>query len=176
MGALDAIERKPTAAELEQLFLQVLEDGRFQEIGPWELTEHGEIVVSPVSGRHNRAQTKLSEEIERQLGGAAWGEQGIRRADGPPIVPDVMWGSRAFFEAHQDSGLLPAAPPLCIEIMSPSNSIEQLRHKCQIYLGLGAEEAWIVEPISRVTEMVDTRGAITESKFGFDLAKFWATL
>jgi Uma2 family endonuclease len=176
MGALDIVSRKPTAAELEQRFREVMDDARFSDIGPWELNEHGDIVVSPVSGEHGRAQALLVVEIERQLGGRAWIEQAIRRDDGPPIVPDVQWSDPEFYEAHKRSGLLPRAPRLCVEIVSPSNSIEHLREKCRIYLALGAEEAWIVDPISRLAEIYGKEGRRTVAGLGFDFMPFWAAL
>ena len=176
MGALEAVQRKPTAAELEQLFLQLLDDERFQAVGPWELNDQGEIVVSPVTGRHNDTQTTLAAELKRQLGGKAWGEQGIRRPDGAPMVPDVMWSERAFFIAHQDHGLLPNAPPLCVEVMSISNSLDQLRAKCKTYLTLGAIEAWIIEPTTQTVEIHDANGIAAVTQFKFDFAPFWVAL
>lgn len=176
MGALDIINRKPTPAELEVRFLELLADERYSELGPWELNEFGEIVVSPVSGSHGLSQVEFASEIKRQIGGKAWVEQGIRRDDGPPIVPDILWSSREFFEAHQASGLLPHAPRLCIEVMSASNAIERMREKCQIYLILGAEEAWIVDPMSRVIEIYGPSGRITASALGIDLDQLWRAL
>ena len=133
MGAIDIPARKPTATILEQRFQEFMADPRFGDIGPWELNDYGEIVVSPVRGDHGRAQVLLATELERQFGGRSWIEQAIRRADGPPCVPDVLWADRSFYELHKAAGLLPSAPRLCVEIASESNSIERLREKCMIY-------------------------------------------
>ena len=39
---------------------------------------------------------------------------------------------------------LPNAPELCVEIVSPSNSREEMRIKTDLYLEAGAQEVWIV--------------------------------
>jgi len=176
MGALDRIYVKPTPQELEARFLEVLADGRFQGIGHWELNDYGDIVVSPVSGTHSRAQFRLAAELERQLGGTGWGEQGIRRPDGAPIVPDVLWADDAFFSVHGSGGILPVPPRLCVEIPSPSNDPDALRAKCRVYLALGAEEAWIVDPVSEAVEIYTPDGVSDTSRLGFDFAPLWARL
>ncbi len=176
MGAIDRVYVKPTAQELEARFLDVLSDARFQGIGHWELNEYGDVVVSPVSGTHSRAQFRLAAELERQLGGTGWGEQGIRRPDGAPIVPDVLWAEDAFFRQHGKSGILPIPPRLCVEIPSPSNDPEALRAKCRIYLSLGAEEAWIVDPVTETAEIYGVDGPQDASKLGFDFAPLWDRL
>jgi Uma2 family endonuclease len=176
MGAADIVQQRPSPAELEALFLRLLDDARFQSIGPWELNENGEVIVSPVTGRHSDVQVSLAAELKRQFGGKAWGEQAIRVGDGPPIVPDVVWASREFFEAHRDTGLLPVAPPLCVEVMSASNSIDRLRAKSATYVRLGAKEAWIIEPMQRVVEIYGSTGRRASSQLGFDFDAFWATI
>ena len=104
MGAHDIVTRRPSATELEARFLQIMGDSRFSEIGPWELNENGEIVVSPVTGEHGRALPVLCAELERQIGGRAWIEQAIRRGDGAPLVPDVLWADVDFFERTEAFG------------------------------------------------------------------------
>jgi Uma2 family endonuclease len=176
MGALDRVYVKPTPQEREARFLEVLGDGRFQGIGHWELNDDGDVVSSPVSGTHSRAQFRLAAELERQLGGTGWGEQGIRRPDGAPIVPDVLWAEDAFFRQHGDSGILASAPRLCVEIPSPSNDPDALRAKCRTYLALGAEEAWIVDPVTETVEIYTPNGPVETSRLGFDFAPLWARL
>lgn len=132
--------------------------------------------ATPVTGEHARMQFLLGAELERQLGGRAWGEQGIRQADGPPLVPDVMWADAAFFDLHKASGILPGAPRLCVEVMSASNDPEQLRAKCKSCLTSGAEETWIVEPAFRAVEIHDRNGVRERSALGLDFAPVWAKL
>ena len=176
MGAQEIATRKPTAQELEARFLQFLSDPRFSDVGPWELNDHGDIVVSPVSGEHGRAQAMLCAELERQLGGRAWIEQAVRRAEGAPLVPDVLWSDIAFFDRNKAAGLLPAPPRLCVEVVSPSNAIDRLRRKCAIYVELGAEEAWLMEPVAKLVEVYGNAGRRDRTGLAFDFAMFWAKL
>lgn len=176
MGAHDIVTRRPSAMELEARFLQIMGDSRFSQIGPWELNENGEIVVSPVSGEHGRAQAVLCAELERQIGGRAWIEQAIRRGDGAPLVPDVLWADVEFFERNKATGLLAAPPRLCVEVVSVSNAIEKLRDKCEVYLGLGAEEAWIIDPTAKLVEIYGSAGRLEGSGLGFDFVAVWQRL
>lgn len=176
MGAVEFRRDRPSPRELEEKFLEYVADRRFENLGHWELNDRGEVVVSPVTGEHARMQFLLGAELERQLGGRAWGEQGIRQSDGPPLVPGVMWSDAAFFEAHKTTGILPGAPRLCVEVMSASNDPEQLRAKCRSYLASGAEETWIVEPGSRAIEIHGPGGVRDRSALAFDFAAVWAKL
>jgi len=176
MGAVEFRQDRPTPRELEERFLEYLADRRFENLGHWELNDRGEVVVSPVTGEHARMQFLLGAELERQLGGRAWGEQGIRQPDGPPLVPDVVWSDTAFFESHKSEGILPGAPRLCVEVMSASNDPEQLRNKCRTYLACGAEETWIVQPGSQAIEILGPEGLRERSALPFDFAAVWAKL
>jgi Uma2 family endonuclease len=53
--------------------------------------------------------------------------------------------SPQFAESTDRHGFLLQAPDVCIEIMSPSNSWEEMRHKSLLYLAAGATEAWVCD-------------------------------
>ena len=59
-------------------------------------------------------------------------------------VPDVAWASVEFLRKHGKSTPFPSAPEICIEIMSPSNSNEEIQEKIHAYLAARAKEVWIV--------------------------------
>lgn len=46
-------------------------------------------------------------------------------------------------EASGDPSTL--APEICVEVMSSSNTDEEMEEKRQLYLDLGAEEVWLVD-------------------------------
>lgn len=169
---MEIAARKLSAAELEARFFEFLSDARFANLGAWELTDDGEVLVSPVTGNHGYGQVCLASELQSQLGGRAWIEQGIRRLDGAPIVPDVLWSDTEFFEANRQLGLLPKPPRLCVEIVSESNVISRLRDKAKACIALGAEESWILDLPSKVYECY-TKDGLTESSLGFDWKAFW---
>jgi Uma2 family endonuclease len=101
--------------------------------------------MSPASNRHALLQAHLAAEFARQLAGgrpltecSVLTEIGVR-------VPDVAWASMEFLAAHADATPFPAAPELCVEIISPSNSEEEISEKIRAYLAAGAREVWIVD-------------------------------
>jgi Uma2 family endonuclease len=59
-------------------------------------------------------------------------------------VPDVAWCSAEFVAAHGEVTPFPRAPDICVEIVSPSNSDEEMREKVRAYLAAGAREVWLV--------------------------------
>ena len=59
-------------------------------------------------------------------------------------VADVAWASGAFVAEHADATPFPAAPELCIEIVSPSNSKAAIANKVRLYFSQGAHEVWVV--------------------------------
>ena len=55
-------------------------------------------------------------------------------------------------------------PELCVEIVSPSNSREEMRIKTELYLGAGAQEVWIVYLDSHM-DVFNVGGQVKNSAF-----------
>lgn len=66
-------------------------------------------------------------------------------------VPDLAWASPAFMDRHGDTTSFPAAPELCVEVISPSNRKPEMAEKVTLYLGAGAQEVWLVEEDGSIT-------------------------
>jgi Uma2 family endonuclease len=124
---------------------EILQDPALQEL-PYkiELNAYGKIEMSPANTRHARLQGYVAGEFARQLSGGevltecpVLTEFGVR-------VPDVAWASAGFLSTHAETAPLPRAPEICVEILSPSNSDEEMRLKKQAYLAAGAREVWWV--------------------------------
>lgn len=64
----------------------------------------------------------------------------VRGADVSYLRLDSLPGGKL---PNGPSDVLPA---LCIEVMSPSNSMRELKEKAEEYLAAGIEEVWIVDP------------------------------
>jgi Uma2 family endonuclease len=56
-------------------------------------------------------------------------------------------------EGKVPDGPSDAVPNLCVEVVSPSNSMKQMREKAAEYLAAGAEEVWIVDPKSQTVQV-----------------------
>ena len=129
-----------------------------------ELDASGKIEMSPANNRQARLQGYLAGEFARQLsGGAVFSESPVLTSIGVR-VPDVAWASDGFIQLHGDTTPFPAAPDLCVEIVSPSNSPEELRAKIRAYLEAGAVEVWIVFEDGR-REIHDDAGLASTSRF-----------
>lgn len=109
-----------------------------------ELNLYGKIEMSPASNRHARLQGYIAGEFARQLGsGGVLTECPVLTGIGVR-VPDVAWASSEFLAAHGETTPFPQAPEICVEIVSPSNSEEEMRNKTHAYLLAGAREVWRV--------------------------------
>jgi Uma2 family endonuclease len=103
------------------------------------------------------------------LGGEGLVEASVLTAIGL-LVADVAWTSAEFARAHGHETPFRRAPELCIEIVSPSNSLKELREKVDAYLAAGAVEAWIAYPQSKRFEFFASEGPIPRSSYTVDLA------
>ena len=68
-------------------------------------------------------------------------------------VPDAI-AVRGKFKGRYPT----TAPALCIEIMSPADSLSKALEKANIYLGWGAECVWIIDPEERTAWTISSEG------------------
>ena len=141
-----------------------------------ELNRWGTIEVTPVKPYHSRVAKRLADALERALGGEAYTELAIALPSGLR-VPDVAWCSTGFLAQHAaefapGSLALLSAPDLCVEVMSESNTLGEMKEKAEGYLSAGAQEAWVV--MSDLTVRIfDAEGERSATRFAFDVLA-WA--
>ena len=75
---------------------------------------------------------------------------------------------RAFIKQYGYETPYSQAPELCIEIVSPSNSKEEMTNKVQLYLQAGAEEVWIVWE-NGIVDYYDKTGKLELSGYGVNV-------
>jgi Uma2 family endonuclease len=107
-----------------------------------ELNAWGKIEMSPASNRHGRLQALVAAELQRQMPDGIVINEASILTDIGVRVPDVVWCSPEFFRQHREVTPFPQAPEICIEIVSPSNSVAELREKTRADLAAGAREVW----------------------------------
>lgn len=108
-----------------------------------ELNGLNQIVMSPLFFRHGRHQTRISMILARLLPqGEASVEAAVMTSDNVK-VPDVVWAPHEFVRQHADAYALPVAPPLCVEVLSPTNQKAEIDDKRARYFESGAQEVWI---------------------------------
>lgn len=141
-----------TAPEtLARRWAEVLADPVLRDL-PYkiELNAWGKIEMSPASNAHGRRQFRIGTELERLLpDGEAMTEASILTEIGVR-VPDAVWASRAFLATHGDETPFPRAPEICVEVLSPSNTDDEIEGKTRAYLAAGAHEVWTVSEEGRI--------------------------
>jgi Uma2 family endonuclease len=132
--------------------------------GKIELNGYGVIEMSPASNRHALKQGTLAAALKQQYpAGDVLVECSIATTDGVR-VPDVAWASAAFLERHGTQTPFTAAPELCIEVRSPSNTDDEMALKTRLYLEAGAAEVWIVDEEDG-TKVFDAAGERANSRW-----------
>jgi Uma2 family endonuclease len=110
-----------------------------------ETNRYDKIIMSPASNWHSDYQYEIAKQLERGMtGGRVSVEFAIETADGVR-VPDVIWISKARRAPFGRTIVLPIAPEICIEILSPSNHREELLEKMNLYYAKGAQEVWLCD-------------------------------
>lgn len=130
---------------------EVCDDASLQDL-PYkiELNRLGQIVMSPASNEHGRHQTRIAANLLNVMeGGEVITECSIDTGEGTKVA-DVAWGSSEFFTLHGLVTPLPSSPQICVEIVSPSNSDEEIGNKVALYLDGGAKEVWLCDSFGKL--------------------------
>ena len=108
-----------------------------------ELNRLNQIVMSPAHPRHSRLQSKLARILGDLLrDGEAIVELAIETEDSTK-VPDVVWASKSMIDRHSGDLSWVNAPEICVEVLSPANTADEINQKRELYFEAGALEVWI---------------------------------
>ncbi len=133
-----------------------------------ELNRYGKVEMTPASNKHGRLQLHIGSFLERKLKkGQAITECSVRTENGVSVA-DVAWCSKAFIRQYGYETPYSKAPELCIEIVSPSNSKQEMHNKVSYYLNAGATEVWVVWE-NGIVDYYDHQGPLAQSGFGITL-------
>lgn len=147
---------KSDAGQLETRLLSIEEFERLPDDGSRMELVHGTVVREPPAGyRHGRIAARIASLLhlfvsEHDLGEIVTAETGFILFDEPPTVcaPDVAFVAAGRLTSDPE-GFAPLAPDLAVEIVSPSNTVSEIRSKVLDYLDAGVQLVWVVEPRSR---------------------------
>ncbi|MCU0868226.1 MAG: Uma2 family endonuclease [Burkholderiales bacterium] len=109
-----------------------------------ELNAWGKIEISPASNRHGYLQMAVGAALMQALPAGRTIAEASILTDIGVRVPDVVWASPAFVAAHGFETPFRSAPEIVVEVMSPSNTVDELDEKTRAYLAAGAVEVWWV--------------------------------
>ncbi|MGH9850631.1 MAG: Uma2 family endonuclease [Blastocatellia bacterium] len=128
-----------------------------------ETNKFGQILMSPATNKHGILQFDVGRKIDRQKRkGTIITECSIETSDGVKVA-DVAWASDEFMAEHGEVTPYPKAPEICVEVVSPSNSTQEIEHKIELYLAKGALEVWVVNNKREISFFTHT-GQIKKSK------------
>ena len=132
-----------------------------------ETDPRGQVMMAAPPDFIHRSQAKeIQAQLDRLSGQArAFTEQPIETAVGAVKIADVVWLTRDQCQLLLEDPNLPLqpAPPICVEIVSPSNTAVQREEKRALYFATGAKEVWMCERAGTV-RFFDSRGEIAHSR------------
>lgn len=129
-------------------------------------------MMSPAGGRLGRIAGRVFKLLvnhvdHHELGYAFAAETGFLISREPDTVraPDAAFvGHEKMSQLEDDSGFLPFAPDLAIEVVSPHDSFVEVENKALAWLEAGTELVLIVEPESANVHSYRSRSRISVLK------------
>ena len=135
----------------------------------YELNEFGELILSPKpTTGHQRLSSAVGRLLTAQLGGEAVTEVSVL-TDRGVRVPDVVWMDTARWAECKGQTPLQIVPDVCVEVLSPGNTREEIAMKVGAYLRGGAREV-IVVGVKGEVELFGPDGKREASALGIRLA------
>ena len=112
--------------------------------GKIETDRFGRIIMSPPPGLpHSFNQSKILQLLAQLLpNGQALTECPLITLDGIKGI-DVAWLKGDRTEIADGKLVLERAPEICVEVLSPSNTVEEMKEKRVLYFVAGALEVWL---------------------------------
>jgi Uma2 family endonuclease len=120
--------------------------------GRIETDRHGHIIMRPPPApNHGSFQLEIGHMLRTLMShGRTLTECPISTADGVKAA-DVAWASAECIQKLGNRSCFPAAPEICVEIFSPSNTKAEISEKMALYFNAGAKEVWICSAVGRMT-------------------------
>lgn len=113
----------------------------------------GEVVMSPSpKKKHQRALSRLNERMssfvqERKLGEVFFAPFDVKFSPYSVVEPDLLYVSREKRKSLGDD-FVDGAPDIVVEVLSPSNRMQDLVKKAALYAMNRVSEYWVLDPDS----------------------------
>ena len=150
---MSAVTLTAEKAFLLKRWHQILNDPELDQYENFriETDGNGEILMSPRPPKpHNFKATKIATMLVERLGGEAAVEPQIITGDGIK-VPDACWLHPDRYAEASDPDPFIIAPEICAEVLSPSNTPDEIEHKRHLYFAAGAIEVCICDRNNNMT-------------------------
>ena len=123
--------------------------------------------MSPTRRQHGKWQFQIAETLKNALGGVIVVECAIRTSDGIKVA-DVAWYSKERDQEITSQFEAEIAAEICVEIMSPSNTDEEMKEKMALFFEKEAQEVWLCDLEGKV-RFFTSGGEIGKSELVPDL-------
>lgn len=128
-----------------------------------ELNERGQVIMSPARLIHSGYQAKIIKTLIKLVDyGEVIPEFAIGTTKGTK-VPDIVWCSEELWNQVKFLPESTTAPEICIEVLSPTNTDQEMDEKKKLYFEQGAKEVWICNEQGEV-KFFNPRGAMKQSQ------------
>lgn len=136
---------------------EILELSRCNPGYQFERSAKGELVVTPTGGTSSRCSAEVMGQLRdwnrTTKGGIVFDSSaGFRLPDGSLLSPDASGVRRDRWDtltSNERQGFPPLCPDAVFEIVSPSDRLDDLHAKMQVYLANGARVAVLIDPQNR---------------------------
>ncbi len=114
--------------------------------GRVETNYFGQIVMMPPPGfTHSNRQFEIGHLLKTHMaGGRTLTECAVLTSDGVKGV-DVAWISGRRVKRGLKAEVITIAPEICVEIVSPGNTRQEIEDKRRLYFEAGADEVWLCD-------------------------------
>lgn len=145
-------------------------DGELEErnVGEFDHADIQKAVLLVLAAQERKAGVRAMQELRVQVSPTRF------------RVPDVC-----LLPAGLRTQIILQAPLLCIEVLSPRDSIMRMRLRCEDYLRMGVPAVWIFDPEARTTYVLTANGiqqhsegtlTLQGSAIALDVVAIFATL
>ncbi len=120
--------------------------------GRLETDRFGNVIMTPPADpEHGGRQADfVGLFIRLMTGGKAYVECPVSTPEGIKVA-DVAWVSAERLKTIKHRSALKAAPEICVEVLSPSNTRDEIQEKKRLYFEAGALEVWICSRAGEVS-------------------------
>ena len=114
-------------------------------MSPAPRTQHQETSLHLASALHQFAHTNQLGKVFTAPIDVILSDRATDETIASPVQPDILFIAQERLEIVQEKYIV-GAPDLIIEILSPSNWLDDRRDKYTVYEAAGVREYWIVDP------------------------------
>jgi Uma2 family endonuclease len=132
-------------------------DGKYFELNNGEIIE-----MTPPATTHNYIVMRLSNNLynfveANDLGFVFGDNNGYALSQWRLVIPHVSFVQKGKLDFPLPQ-IIPFAPDLAVEVISPSNTHREIAHKIEDYLNYGTKMVWVVYPEDNVIDAIRSKG------------------